>query len=81
MPLEKPWQDLTRETVASAPDRLGVYELGDEDGTVLEVRTGPLRDDLKTALAYSDAQSVRWTTAASREAAERIAAEHRERRS
>jgi len=25
MPLQKPWRDLERETIAAAPDRPGVY--------------------------------------------------------
>jgi len=48
MPLQKPWRDLDRTAVASAPDRPGVYELGDPSGTVLAVDHGVLRDELKT---------------------------------
>ncbi len=79
MPLQKPWRDLERETVASAPDRPGVYELGDGSGTVLAIDHGVLRDELKTALAYGDGDRVRWTETHTLEAARELAAEHRER--
>lgn len=79
MPLQKPWRDLDRETVATAPDRPGVYELGDGSGTVRSIDHGILRDELKTALAYGDGECVRWTTAHTRDRARELAAEHRER--
>ncbi|ELY67310.1 DUF7508 domain-containing protein [Natrinema versiforme] len=79
MPLQKPWRDLERETVAAAPDRPGVYELGDGSGTVLAVDHGVLRDELKTALAYGDGDRVRWTETHTLEGARELAAEHRER--
>jgi len=63
MPLQKPWRDLERETIAAAPDRPGVYELGDASGTVLAVDHGVLRDELKSVLAYGDGDRVRWTEA------------------
>ena len=80
MPLQRRWESFDRPTVASAPDRLGVYELGDADGTVVEVGHGVLRDELKDALAYRDAAKVRWTTAQTREQAADLAAEHESRR-
>ena len=79
MPLQKPWRALERETVARAPDRPGVYELGDDSGTVRSVGHGVLRDELKTALAYGDANRVRWTEAHTLEQARDLAADHRER--
>ncbi len=79
MPLQKPWRDLERETVARAPDRPGVYELGDESGTVRSIGHGVLRDELKTALAYGDADRVRWTETHTVAQAQDLAAEHRER--
>lgn len=79
MPLQKRWRDLTRGTVASAPERYGVYELGDDDGDVVAVGAGVLRDELKTALSYGDGERVRWEATQTREAAERRAAEHRDR--
>ncbi len=79
MPLAKPWRPLTRSTVARAPDRLGVYELGDESGTVLAVDSGVLRDECKTALAYGDGAQIRWTEVGSREQAATLVAEHRDR--
>ena len=79
MPLPKPWEPLERATVGRLPDRYGVYELGDEDGEVLSVDAGPLRDELKEALAYGDAPRVRWQVANNREHAERLLKEHRER--
>ncbi|WP_408957860.1 hypothetical protein [Natrinema sp. 74] len=79
MPLQKPWRDLEREAIASAPDRPGVYELGDGSGTVLAVDHGVLRDELKSVLAYGDGDRVRWTETHTLEAARELAAEHRER--
>lgn len=79
MPLAKPWRDLDRETVARAPDRIGVYELGDADGTVLAVESGVLADELKTALAYGDGERVRWEATGSRERAADLVADHRDR--
>lgn len=79
MSLPKQWRSLDRSTVGRAPERWGVYELGDDDGTVLDVDAGVLRDELKTALAYADADQVRWEACQSREHAERLADEHRER--
>ncbi|WP_435065013.1 DUF7508 domain-containing protein [Halobaculum sp. EA56] len=76
MSLPKPWRDLDRSTVGSAPDRYGVYELGDADGESLGYAVGVLRDELKEELAYGDAAKVRWTVAESREHAERLADEH-----
>jgi hypothetical protein len=55
--LQKPWQDLTSETVRRLPGELGVYELGDAAGRVLYIgyagglsRFG-LRSELERALA------------------------------
>lgn len=79
MPLAKPWRDLDRETVARAPDRPGVYELGDAEGTVVAVEAGILRDELKTALAYGDGEQVRWEETHTREQADDLATTHRER--
>jgi len=81
MALAKAWRDLERSTVGAAPDRLGVYELGDDDGSVRSVDWGVLRDELKEALAYErEATQVRWTTVQTREQARELAAEHDERR-
>ncbi len=55
-----------------------MYELG-TDGEILEIGVGVLRDELKTALTYSDAEQVRWETCQSRALAEELAEEHRER--
>ena len=79
MPLPKRWQSLDRGTVGSAPDRYGVYELGDGDGEVLEVGWGVLRDELKDALAYSSGEQVRWETCQTKAEAKDLAADHRER--
>jgi len=79
MPIAKPWRSLDRSTLARAPDRYGVYELGDEDGTVLEVETGVLPDELKSAIAYGTATAVRWETTQTRAQAEELAEEHRRR--
>lgn len=79
MPLPKRWQSLTRATVGSAPDRYGVYELGDGDGELLEIGWGVLRDELKDALAYSSGEQVRWETCQTKAEAKALADEHRER--
>jgi hypothetical protein len=71
--LRKRWRDLDRSTVGSAPERWGVYELGDADGTVVDDGWGVLRDELKDALAYSRASKVRWAVADSRAHARRLA--------
>jgi excinuclease UvrABC nuclease subunit len=79
MPLSKQWHDLDRETISRVPDRPGVYELGDESGTVQQIESGILRDKLKTALAYSDHERVRWETTQTRAQAQELAASHRKR--
>lgn len=79
MPLRKGWDPLERSTIGSVPDRYGVYELGDESGTVIAVDHGPLRDELKEVLAYGDGARVRWVTTQNRNEAERLAEAHRER--
>ncbi|MFC7070207.1 DUF7508 domain-containing protein [Halobaculum lipolyticum] len=75
MSLRKAWRDLDRATVGAAPDRYGVYELGDADGESVGYAVGVLRDELKEELAYGEAAKVRWTVAESRDHAERLAAE------
>ena len=77
MSLRKRWRPLDRTTIGRAPDRYGVYELGDADGEVVELGVGLLKDELKEALAYGRAEQVRWEAATSREHAERLAEEHR----
>ena len=79
MSLHKHWQTMERSTVAKAPERWGVYELGGDDGTILEVESGVLQDELKSALTYREAPKVRWEATPSRERAEELAAEHRRR--
>ena len=79
MPLRKPWRELDRETVRSAPDRPGVYELGDGSGTVRSIDHGVLCDELKTVLAYGDGDRVRWTETHTLEQARELADEHRDR--
>jgi hypothetical protein len=74
MSLRKRWQPLSRDTVASVPNRYGVYELGDDEGTVVGEGAGFLPDELREALAYGDANAtqVRWKAAESEEHAERL---------
>ena len=79
MPIKKGWEQLDRSTIGSVPDRYGVYELGDGDGTVLAIECGPLRSELKEVLAYGDAARVRWRTTQNPAEAERLVAEHRDR--
>ena len=76
MSLAKPWRDLDRSTVGSAPSRYALYELGDADGDTVGLGTGVLRDELKEALAYGDAAKVRWQLADSAAHAERLLADH-----
>lgn len=76
MSLRKPWKPLDKPTVNSAPDRYGVYELGDGDGQSVGIGVGVLRDELKEVLAYGDAKKVRWQVAQDRAHAERLADEH-----
>ena len=45
MSLAKPWRDLDRSTVGSAPSRYALYELGDADGDTVGFGTGVLRDE------------------------------------
>jgi hypothetical protein len=78
VPLPKRWRTLNRPTVGSAPEQYGIYELG-EDGDVLEVGWGVLRDELKDALAYGSGDEVRWETCQTKAEAKELAAEHRER--
>jgi hypothetical protein len=72
--LPKRWRELTRRTAARAPERWGVYEVGDASGTVVDAGYGVVRDELKTLLAYGggDAERVRWETADSEAHARRL---------
>ncbi|WP_248515618.1 DUF7508 domain-containing protein [Salinarchaeum laminariae] len=79
MPLRKAWEDLSRTTVGKAPERYGVYEIGDADGDVVEVGAGVLTDELKEALAYGAGEQVRWEATPSLDRAEELASEHRDR--
>jgi hypothetical protein len=92
MSLRKQWRALDRSTVGSAPERYGLYELGDNDGSSLGVGIGVLRDELKEALSYGipsgfestetgkssgEPTQVRWEAATSKAHAERLLEEHR----
>ncbi|WP_132058542.1 DUF7508 domain-containing protein [Halorussus amylolyticus] len=79
MSLPKRWRSLDRKTVAGAPERYGVYELGDSEGEILEVGWGVVRDELKDALAYASGEQVRWEACESKAHAKDLAREHRER--
>ena len=79
MPLKKGWEPLERATVDRVPDRYGIYELGDGEGNVVAIEAGPLRDELKEALAYGDGERVRWRTTQNPTEAERLLEEHRDR--
>ena len=79
MPLQKRWLPLERATIHRAPDRPGVYEVGADDGEILIVGHGIIRDELKDALAYGDADVVRWETTQTREQASELAEEHLDR--
>ncbi|WP_313695134.1 DUF7508 domain-containing protein [Halorarum halobium] len=75
MSLHKQWREFDRAAVGTAPERYGVYELGDESGESLGYGVGVLRDELKEELAYGEAAKVRWIVAESSEHAERLADE------
>jgi hypothetical protein len=77
MSLRKPWKPLSKATLREVPDRYGLYELGDADGNSLGVDAGPLRDELKEAMAYGDAAQVRWRVTTSREHAASLLDDHR----
>jgi hypothetical protein len=79
MPLSKAWEPLERRTIGKVPDRYGIYELGDANGTVMAVEAGPLRDELKEVLAYQEAPKVRWQVAQNPDHAQKLLEEHRER--
>jgi len=77
MSLAKPWRDLDRSL--DGPERaepLRAVRAGRRGGGHGRVRDGVLRDELKEALAYRDADKVRWEVADSTEHAERLLAEH-----
>ncbi|QLG27051.1 hypothetical protein HUG10_05610 [Halorarum halophilum] len=76
MSLRRQWRKFDRSAVGAAPERYGVYELGDEEGDSLGYGVGVLRDELKEELAYGEAAKVRWIAAESEDHAERLADEH-----
>jgi hypothetical protein len=78
MALSKRWRTLERSTVGRAPERYGVYELGDAEGNVVGVDWGVLRRELKEALAYRDAEQVRWEVAEHEDHARELAEQHRD---
>ncbi len=79
MPLRTQWRDLDRGTARAAPNRYGVVEYGSADGEVLAVETGMLKDELKSAVGYRDADTVRWKATQTKAQAEELAADHRAR--
>lgn len=50
--MSNPWNPLTAEAIAAVPAQLGVFEIGDSDGVVLEIGYAGGRDafGLRTAL-------------------------------
>ncbi len=80
MPLHRAWEPLERETLKKVPDRYGIFELGDDAGTVIRIDHGPLRDAIKEALAYdSNATKVRYRVTVHRREAIALVEEHRTR--
>jgi len=92
MSLRKPWQPLERETIREVPDRYGLYEVADSEGTSLGVAIGPLQDELRELLAYGlptsfhrspeadaagEPTQVRWELATSKTHAEKLLERHR----
>jgi hypothetical protein len=66
--MEKPWIELTAETVKALPGQLGVYQLADAQGRVVCIGFAGgrslfgLRSELERALAGRPAGAVRFRT-------------------
>ena len=66
--MEKPWIDLTPETVQALPGQLGVYQLADAGGRVVYIGFAGgrslfgLRSELERALKDRPAAAVRFRT-------------------
>lgn len=66
--LEKPWKELTKETVARLGAELGVYQIGDEMGSVIKIGYAGgrslfgLRSELMTVLAGHEGRALRFRT-------------------
>ncbi len=66
--MEKPWIDLTAETVKALPGQLGVYQLADAAGRVVQIGFAGgrslfgLRSELERALRDRPAGAVRFRT-------------------
>ena len=85
MSLSRAWRSLDRSTIAAAPERYGVYEVGTADGVSLGHGVGVLADDLRELLAYGtvpnptdaggEPAQVRWIESQSRDHAQRLADE------
>ena len=59
--LTKPWSDLDDAAIAALPGQLGVFEIGDEEGAVLELgfAGGRSRFGLRSAIAETAAKHER----------------------
>ncbi len=63
--LDKPWRDLTAETVAALAGELGVYQLADQAGRIVRIGYAGgrtlfgLRSELAAALAAGEATKFR----------------------
>ena len=80
MPMRRAWKPLERDILRGIPDRYGVYEFGDDEGAVIDIGHGPLRDVIKEALAYrDDVTQVRYEITPTKRAAEKKAAAHTRR--
>jgi hypothetical protein len=66
--MEKPWIDLTSETVKALPGQLGVYQLADAGGSVVQIGFAGgrslfgLRSELERALRERPGGAVRFRT-------------------
>jgi len=66
--MEKPWIDLTPEAVKSLPGQLGVYQLADASGRIVQIGFAGgrslfgLRSELERALRDRPAGAVRFRT-------------------
>lgn len=50
MPIQKKWSKFTQDKIDSAPEKPGVYELGDAKGEVVDIGKGDSQEGIKAAL-------------------------------
>ena len=50
MPIPKRWSKFTKEKIDSAPEKSGIYELGDGKGVIMDIGSGDSKEGIKTRL-------------------------------